>query len=214
MASRAPARSTSTSNPSAASNQSAPSTSAAPAGSNLQAPRRSQPPYLHGSMTRRPPAASSSLSVSSPTHGFGAHAGSQSTNLPADDDIIIRDEHGDFRLDMPTMTPLPRDEARDERGSSRRIEGTTSRFNQTVSGQQLPPRSWIERGWIAYDSPQRRWVPGPGKRDTQKQEHADEKPMPELKATLQASLQAKAASLDEDAWMYEGDDVTPVNPEQ
>ncbi|KAF2143025.1 uncharacterized protein K452DRAFT_326207 [Aplosporella prunicola CBS 121167] len=32
---------------------------------------------------------------------------------------------------------------------------------------------------------------------------------PEFKATLQASLQAKVESLDEDKWMFEGEDPTP-----
>lgn len=32
----------------------------------------------------------------------------------------------------------------------------------------------------------------------------------ELKKTLQASLAAKVAMLDRDAWMFDGDDVTPV----
>lgn len=32
---------------------------------------------------------------------------------------------------------------------------------------------------------------------------------PELKATLQASLQAKVESLEEDKWMFEGDDPLP-----
>jgi hypothetical protein len=31
-------------------------------------------------------------------------------------DIIVRDEHGNYRLDLPHMTPIPRDEAREERG--------------------------------------------------------------------------------------------------
>jgi hypothetical protein len=36
--------------------------------------------------------------------------------------------------------------------------------------------------------------------------HEDTKQVKELKATLQASLQAKVASLDEDKWMFEKDD--------
>lgn len=32
----------------------------------------------------------------------------------------------------------------------------------------------------------------------------------ELRRTLQTSLAAKAASLDRDAWMFEGNDIEPV----
>jgi hypothetical protein len=36
--------------------------------------------------------------------------------------------------------------------------------------------------------------------------HGDTEHAQELKATLQASLQAKVASLDDDKWMFEKDD--------
>lgn len=96
--------------------------SAAP--SNVpQAPRRHQQQqqqhYLHGNMARRAPASSSSLSLAShaPTLARSDSRATASTEN-AEMDIIIRDERGDYRLDMPSMTPLPRDEARDERGMS------------------------------------------------------------------------------------------------
>lgn len=79
----------------------------------------------------------------------------------------MRDERGDYRLDMPAVTPLPRDEARDEREMESRLIETFRTHHQ-----QIEPA--------------------------------------ELRRTLQASLAAKVASLDRDAWMFEGEDVVPV----
>ncbi|KAL1642108.1 hypothetical protein SLS58_005698 [Diplodia intermedia] len=61
-------------------------------------------------------------------------------------DIVARDAEGNYRLEMPNVGPMPRDDLREER---------------------------------------------------------------EFRATLQASLQAKVESLDEDKWMFEGDDPLP-----
>jgi hypothetical protein len=44
----------------------------------------------------------------------------------------MRDEHGNYRLDLPHMTPLPRDEAREERGQRRRIRFLRVSFKTNI----------------------------------------------------------------------------------
>ncbi|KAJ9665009.1 hypothetical protein H2201_004873 [Coniosporium apollinis] len=80
----------------------------------------------------------------------------------ANADIAVRDEHGNYQLEQPAMTPMGRDEGRDEREVDHRL---------------------IE----AY---------------RKRQQHIEPH---ELKATLQASLLAKVASLDDDKWMFEAE---------
>lgn len=42
----------------------------------------------------------------------------------ANADIAVRDEHGNYQLEQPAMTPMGRDEGRDERGMSRSEDGS------------------------------------------------------------------------------------------
>lgn len=71
-------------------------------------------------MARRLPGASSSVVSVASSAGSGVHRPDSRLGAAAADaveDIIVRDERGDFRLEMPTMTPMPRDEVKDEQGT-------------------------------------------------------------------------------------------------
>jgi len=35
--------------------------------------------------------------------------------------MIVRDEDGDYRLELPSMTPMPRDESHDDKGVENRL---------------------------------------------------------------------------------------------
>lgn len=119
-------------------------------------------------MSRRGPSSALSLPSAQALSGNDTQRSPSHARNEVEDDIIIRDERGDWRLEMPAMTMLPRDEAKDEREMENRLIETYRKHHQ-----QIEPN--------------------------------------ELKATLQASLQAKAASLDEDAWMFEGEDIAPLH---
>lgn len=110
-------------------------------------------------LSRRPTGPSSTSATSATTLQLAdEHA--------EDRDIVARDEEGNYRLEMPNVGPLPRDDAREEREVESRLIETYRKHQQHIEPN-------------------------------------------ELKATLQASLQAKVESLDEDKWMFEGDDPLP-----
>jgi hypothetical protein len=44
----------------------------------------------------------------------------------SEDDIIQRDEQGNYRLDLPSMAPLPRDEDKEEHGENNTVSIHTS----------------------------------------------------------------------------------------
>ncbi|OCL09112.1 hypothetical protein AOQ84DRAFT_28502 [Glonium stellatum] len=81
----------------------------------------------------------------------------------ANPDVVARDEHGNYQIEQPTMTPMPRNELQEEREVENRLIETYRKHQQHIEPH-------------------------------------------ELKATLQASLQAKVASLEEDKWMFEAED--------
>jgi hypothetical protein len=59
----------------------------------------------------RRPTPNTSLS-SGPTIAQAVHKDATASQ----DDIIQRDEQGNYRLDLPNMAPIPRDEMKEERG--------------------------------------------------------------------------------------------------
>ncbi|OCK84785.1 hypothetical protein K432DRAFT_378227 [Lepidopterella palustris CBS 459.81] len=106
------------------------------------------------SLSRRP--------TTSSTSGTSATT-LQVASEEANTDIVARDEHGNYQLEQPTMTPMPRNELQEEREVENRLIETYRKHQQHIEPH-------------------------------------------ELKATLQASLQAKVASLEEDIWMFEAED--------
>ncbi|KAF2811151.1 uncharacterized protein BDZ99DRAFT_462424 [Mytilinidion resinicola] len=82
----------------------------------------------------------------------------------ANQEMVARDEHGNYRLEQPAMTPLPRNDLQEEREAENRLIETYRKHQQHIEPH-------------------------------------------ELKATLQASLQAKVASLEDDRWMFEAEDA-------
>lgn len=108
------------------------------------------------SLSRRP-----TTSSTSGTSATTLQVASEEANA----DIVARDEHGNYLLEQPTMTPMPRNELQEEREVENRLIETYRKHQQHIEPH-------------------------------------------ELKATLQASLQAKVASLEEDKWMFEAEDPT------
>ncbi|KAF2422071.1 hypothetical protein EJ08DRAFT_653277 [Tothia fuscella] len=113
------------------------------------------------SSSRRPPMNSNNTSTSNTTQST-VHTDASASS----EDIIIRDETGNFRLDVPNMAPLPRDEAKDEKEVENRLIESYRKHQQHIDSN-------------------------------------------ELRTSLQASLQSKLASLDEDKWMFGEDDDVP-----
>ena len=120
-------------------------------------------------------------------------------------DIVVRDEHGNYKLDLPQGTPIPRDEAREERGQFGVLSEVTTTTNLTFWSE-------VENRLIeTYMKHQQHIEPNGKQRDEVKcyTTTLTTGQAQELKATLQASLQAKVASLDDDNWMFEKDDGAP-----
>ena len=67
---------------------------------------------LFSSTLSRRPSGNPSTSASTTT----VHSSNTENQEAAD--IVVRDEHGNYRLDLPRMTPIPRDEASEEQGQS------------------------------------------------------------------------------------------------
>lgn len=106
-------------------------------------------------------------------------------------DIIIRDEHGQFEVDQPVPAP-----AMDGDGDDIDGEGNHSKADVRL----------IEL-WRSHS---RQHIDAGGKRSALSNKAcamADAVPA-ELHAAVQASLQSKVASLDDDKWMYEPEGET------
>lgn len=86
---------------------------------------RTQPPHrtttasgmrrnlFNSNLSRRPTGPSSTSATSATTLQLADEA-------TEDRDIVARDEEGNYRLEMPNVGPLPRDDAREERGKDMR----------------------------------------------------------------------------------------------
>jgi hypothetical protein len=128
-----------------------------------------------------------------------SHPSTTSSKNPADD-ILDRDEHGAPKYSFIPIAPLPRDDSKEEHEiESRLIETYKKQFcaqreaarkNKALGiggaagswGQSQAHQLWLSAGADPTISEQ------------------------EMKSALQAYLNGQVASLDEDAWMFDGDD--------
>lgn len=100
--------------------------------------------------------------------------------LERDRDMVARDEDGNYKLDTPVLGPLPPDEESEEKEAKIHLVETYRRHQQ-----QTHPE-------------------GTGKKGDEERENCTL--CTELKQTLQASLHVQLESLEEDKWMFEGED--------
>ncbi|KAK8171651.1 hypothetical protein BKA80DRAFT_306361 [Phyllosticta citrichinensis] len=94
--------------------------------------------------------------------------------------MVARDKDGNYKLDTPMLGPLLPDEESEEKEAKIHLVETYRRHQQ-----QTHPE-------------------GTGKKGDEERENCTL--CTELKQTLQANLHAQLESLEEDKWMFEGED--------
>ncbi|KAK8246487.1 hypothetical protein HDK90DRAFT_472003 [Phyllosticta capitalensis] len=140
---------------------------------------------FNSTLSRRPTAPSTTSATSATTLHLAdiddeEGEGEQGHGLERDRDMVARDEDGNYKLDMPVLGPLPPDEETEGQEVNTHLVETYRRHQQGTHPE------------------------GTGKKGDEERENCSL--CAELKATLRASLQAKVDSLEEDKWMFEGED--------